>query len=356
MDLELLTFNDCFDNESLPDEIEGKKITFSKRSKIQYDIFSKIFGKSPYRGIIHEILLGIKLRKDIRSKKRDFFAIFTVFQRMHPALSVALFAKKKRRVLYLMDPTIAIYDESSDVSSETKWNMCMLKKYDIIFTTRFIKEAMLKKGYGDYVRRIEEVSFPMITDFQYEAQKTENDKITLLFCGTLLPDIRSPEYFAKIISKLDSRFKIRFIGSRCNSVIKSMNIKTDAEIEALGMVDYETAQQAMADADILINIGNSVPVHMPSKTLEYINTGKPIVNFYKFDDCPTLHYTKRYHLCLNLSERNDDIDSVTKEFIDFCINSKGKKSDREWIFENYKECTPEYIAKQISDACADLLK
>ena len=62
----------------------------------------------------------------------------------------------------------------------------------------------------------------------------------------------------------------------------------------------------MADADVLINIGNSVPVHMPSKTLEYINTGKPMVNFYKFADCPTLYYTKRYPLCLNLYEKEFD--------------------------------------------------
>ena len=178
----------------------------------------------------------------------------------------------------------------------------------------------------------------------------------MLFCGSFHPNIRSPEYFIKIISKLDSRFRITFIGSRCNSTIKKANIKTSAEVIALGIQEYSVAQQAMADADILINIGNCVPVHMPSKTLEYINTGKPFVNFHNLDDCPTLHYAKRYPLCLTLSEKNEDIDAVTKEFIDFCVQSKGKQLSQDWIFENFKECTPQYIAKQITDACAELQK
>lgn len=106
----------------------------------------------------------------------------------------------------------------------------------------------------------------------------------------------------------------------------------------------------MANADILINIGNSVPVHLPSKTLEYINTGKPFVNFYKFDECPTLSYTKRYPLCLNLSEQNEDIDAVAEQFIAFCLNSKGKQLAREFIESGFAESTPQYIAKIISDA------
>ena len=237
-----------------------------------------------------------------------------------------------------------------------KWHKKLLKKYDIVFTTRFIKDAMAKKGYELYANRVVEVSFPMVTGFSIKPQKEKSDdqKITLAFPGKLYPHLRSPEYFLKIVSKLDKRFKVIFMGSGCKAVINSSSVNTEAEIVVLGAQEYNVAQQAMADADILINIGNSVPVHMPSKTLEYINTGKPFVNFYKLDDCPTLYYTKRYPLCLNFSEKNEDIDTVAKEFIDFCVQSKGKQLSQDWIFENFKECTPQYIAKQITDACAEL--
>ena len=113
---------------------------------------------------------------------------------------------------------------------------------------------------------------------------------------------------------------------------------------------YEVALQAMADADILINIGNSVPVHMPSKTLEYINTGKPVVNFYKMQDCPTLYYTNRYPLCLNLSEQDPDLDAAADRFMSFCLENKGKTVDRAYIESEYADCTPEYIAGKILEA------
>ena len=112
-------------------------------------------------------------------------------------------------------------------------------------------------------------------------------------------------------------------------------------------------KQAMADADVLINIGNSVPVHMPSKTLEYINTGKPFVNFYKMDDCPTLYYTKRYPLCLNMSEKDTDLDAAAQRFIDFCVSSKGKTVDRTFLETEYADCTPQYIAQKILDALGE---
>ena len=106
----------------------------------------------------------------------------------------------------------------------------------------------------------------------------------------------------------------------------------------------------MADADVLINIGNSVPVHMPSKTLEYINTGKPMVNFYKLADCPTLYYTKRYPLALNLFEGDADRDAAAVRFIRFCEDNVGKTVERAFIESEYADCTPRYIAQKILES------
>jgi hypothetical protein len=81
---------------------------------------------------------------------------------------------------------------------------------------------------------------------------------------------------------------------------------------------------------------------MPSKTLEYINAGKPIVNFHKLPDCPTLHYTRRYPLCLNIFE-GDAPDP--EAFIRFCLQNRGKTAPSVDI----PECTPNFIARAILD-------
>jgi len=91
-------------------------------------------------------------------------------------------------------------------------------------------------------------------------------------------------------------------------------------------------------------------VHMPSKTLEYINTGKPMVNFYKFTNCPTLYYTKRYPLALNLFEEETDLDAATARFVRFCEENIGKTADHDWIEAEFADCTPQYIARKIIES------
>lgn len=181
----------------------------------------------------------------------------------------------------------------------------------------------------------------------------DSARINLLFCGWMYSDIRSPKYFLDIVSRLDERFCVYFMGKECDKLRERFDFATKAEVVTLPQQPYQTAIDAMFDADILINIGNSVPVHMPSKTLEYINTGKPMVNFYKFEECPTRYYTDRYPLCLNLFEGDDNIDEAAKNLIDFCLENKGKTVDRSYIESEYADCTPQYIAQQILDKLGD---
>ena len=140
------------------------------------------------------------------------------------------------------------------------------------------------------------------------------------------------------------------MGKKCELLQQRFQIETDAKLVTLPNQPYDVALQAMADADVLINIGNSVPVHMPSKTLEYINTGKPMVNFYKFADCPTLYYTKRYPLALNLFEEEKDTDAATARFVRFCEETNCKTVDHDWIETEFADCTPQYIAQKILDS------
>lgn len=100
-----------------------------------------------------------------------------------------------------MDHTEAIYSPSLSLNDESNF-LNIIKNVDIVFTTPFIKEAMVSKGYDKFVNNIVEVSFPMISDFEYTSQRTEKDKTTLMYCGTLYlqSKIRSPEAIAEIIS------------------------------------------------------------------------------------------------------------------------------------------------------------
>lgn len=256
-----------------------------------------------------------------------------------------------RKVLYMMDPPACVSNGTETVY-RNRMLSGMLKNQTAVVTTPFISEALAAEGYR-LPRKSVSVGFPMITDYLPTRSAPADDKIHLLFCGWLYSAIRSPRYFLDILAHLDERFVITFMGRECEKLTERFDIQTKAEVITLPQQPYEVALQAMADADVMINIGNSVPVHMPSKTLEYINTGKPFVNFYKMDDCPTLYYTKRYPLCLNMSEKDTNLDAAARRFIDFCVENKGKTVDRDYIEREYEDCTPQYIAQKILDALGE---
>lgn len=290
---------------------------------------------------------ALVLNRGLRAIRREypFDCILTTMEPFPSACAALNLPKTVKKVLYLMDPPACTCGQPT-----TPYRTQMLPKVlmgqDLILTTPFIREALEKQGFRANYR---EVGFPMLEPHDRIPTGQEipmpSDKINLLFCGWLYSDIRSPRYFLDIARHLDQRFRIIFMGKECETLRERFDFDTGAEVVTLTNQPYQVALNAMADADILINIGNSVPVHMPSKTLEYINTGKPIINFHKLPDCPTLHYTSRYPLCLNLLETGQpDMQTVT-QFIRFCTESRGRTAPT----VNIPDCTPEHIARIILD-------
>ena len=283
-------------------------------------------------------------------KKWPFTALLSVCEPFSAAAAGVSPSKGVKTAVYFMDPPLAVCG-IDDTPFRLRFFRRILKGYDTIVSTPFFVNAMNENGYGAFTVKAHCLGFPMITkDSIRTANPSSDQRISLLFTGWMCSDIRSPKYFLDIVSRLDERFVVTFMGRECTQLSKRFDVQTKAELITLPQQPYETALQAMADADIMINIGNSVPVHMPSKTLEYINTGKPFVNFYKMDKCPTLYYTKRYPLCLNLPEKDSDLDAVAARFTEFCLANKGKTVDRAFIEQEYADCTPEHIANRLLQA------
>ena len=312
-----------------------------------YPAFSKLVDNGAYSDALQEMVMLRELKK-VR-KTFDFDAVISTSEPFTSAISSTKIENVKK-ALYIMDPPDCGRGGKGTPFRNRNLGK-ILADQDVILTTPFISKALNDNGYGKYDGKIMSVGFPMVEEHNRGDSSIIKDsgKINLLFCGWMYSGIRSPKYFLDIVSRLDERFCIYFMGKECDKLRERFVFETKAEIVTLPQQPYQTAIDAMFDADILINIGNSVPVHMPSKTLEYINTGKPMVNFYKFPDCPTKYYTDRYPLCLNLFEGGSDIDNAAESFIDFCLTQKGKTVKREYIEREFADCTPRYIAQQILD-------
>lgn len=348
---EVHVFAPAFGKTELPETFFGVPVHWATDSKKDfrrnclYPAISKLVDNGGYSDALQEMILLREL-ENVR-KSYDFDAVISTSEPFTSAITSTQLDNVKK-ILYIMDPPACTTGNRGTPFRNRKLK-AILAKQDLILTTPFIRKALSDCGYGEYDGKINSVGFPMVEEHNRgeNCVVAESSKINLLFCGWMYSDIRSPKYFLDIVSRLDERFCVYFMGKECDKLCERFEFETKAKVVTLPQQPYQTAINAMFDADILINIGNSVPVHMPSKTLEYINTGKPMVNFYKFEGCPTKYYTDRYPLCLNLFEGDEDIDSAAKEFIDFCIGNKGRTVNREFIENEYVDCTPQYIAQQI---------
>ena len=350
---EVRLFSGCFgiDQSSLPSSLFDVPVYWATddrkdiKRRVLYPLLSKLVDPN---GFSDELQVQIYLRDLERIKKEYSFDAMISTSEPYPMAVAASRLNNVQRSLYLMDPP-AIISNGHNTQYRTNTLRKTLSNQDAIISTPFIFEALKKHGID--LNGVNEISvgFPMVNKSGPSSMYQQKKRIKLLFTGWLYSDIRSPEYFLKIVEKLDDRFQITFMGKECEYLKERFSIESRAEIITLPQQPYEAALQAMADSDILINIGNSVPVHMPSKTLEYINTGKPVVNFYKFEDCPTLYYTRRYPLAFNLYEGDPDINKAADRFIQFCESTKGQVVDRKYILDEFKDCTPEYIANRILD-------
>lgn len=338
--------------QSLPDFVFDIPVYWEKDDcsdfirKMLFPALSKVFDRNGYSDLIMDLVFSRTLKK-IRTVF-PFDAIIATTE-PYPMASAAARTSCKNKILYIMDPPECINGGESTPFRTRRFSQ-ITKDFHLILATPFTRDALVHCGYQECIERVASVGFPMISSHQVQRSNESREKasrIRLLFTGWMCSDIRSPKYFLDIVSHLDERFEVTFMGKECEMLQERFPVKTKATLITLPNQPYDVALQAMADADVLINIGNNVPVHMPSKTLEYINTGKPMVNFYKFADCPTLYYTKRYPLALNLFEEEKDMDAATAQFVRFCEESVGKIIDHDWIETEFADCTPKYIASRI---------
>jgi hypothetical protein len=88
------------------------------------------------------------------------------------------------------------------------------------------------------------------------------------------------------------------------------------------MVSRDKYIQLLFASDFLVNLSNSVRLQAPSKLLELVSTGKPVINFYFHQDTG-YRIIEKYPLGININNKQsfDDIFTSVTKFIE---NNKGK--------------------------------
>ena len=215
-----------------------------------------------------------------------------------------------------------------------------------------------EKSDFEFKEKVVKTEHPLLKRIDIQSEKEENNRISLVYAGSLDTTLRNPEYLLNMFSKTPE-FKENYVFNvysfgNCGHILEKFKKVLNDSLNDGGKIPSSEVSKKLSAADILVTIGNNSSEEVPSKLFEYLSYGKPIVHFYYNDNDAYIKYLKDYDMSLCLKMSSECEEENIKLFKAFCEANKGKTIDFDEVKNFFEECTPEYTAKQFSNAIDEL--
>lgn len=251
---------------------------------------------------------------------------------------------------YLLDPIVERETFSKTfIGERISFEEALFRNSDAVVTTPILRNI---KANSVFASKIEAVEFPGIVCNCEQCSNEQNfvsGPLRLVFAGTLFPDIRKPDVVLEAFSGISKEKAQLFIaGAGCEEVVSYWSERSDGSIVSLGKLSLGESEKLVSSADILVNIGNSVTNQLPSKIFDYFSLGKPILNFCKACDCPTLSYMSRYPLAFSVMEASPIL-QIREQVEQFVVEKGRERISFDEVESVFSDCTPRYVARSFSN-------
>ncbi|RMG81634.1 MAG: hypothetical protein D6714_12655 [Bacteroidetes bacterium] len=161
------------------------------------------------------------------------------------------------------------------------------------------------------------------------------DKIHLGYFGSFFKNIREPGPFLELVRaavlarpEWKTRLEIHFFGDIIEPFFRVFDAFPDLThlFRMYGLIAREQVPAAMSQMDCLVNIGNKTDFQLPSKSVAYLRSGKPVVNLCFVENDLFEAFFEGYPLIENI--RLSDVAPSAKavsDFVRFVENAKGQR-------------------------------
>jgi hypothetical protein len=259
--------------------------------------------------------------------------------------------KSKYNSLYWLADTIDVFSfnvKTNNTFIYSRLNRLMEKKiffkadFNTVLTNK-IKQYYIEEFPGIFNKILVNNNIFVPNDFDYCKPSHISDKtIRILFLGTLSEEARSPKRLLVLIDQIvknNFNFKIifDFYGDLSDSIYLFYKYPhlINNFIFIHGFVSREKILHLIKSADVLLNVGNNNEFQEPSKLIEYMYSGKRILNVCSAINDTSLELLNGYPLKFNVLF-NDAIDS---QYVDKVI---------EFLVE-FEECDRNFINNLLND-------
>jgi hypothetical protein len=232
----------------------------------------------------------------------------------------------------------------------------VFKKSDWITVTTNSTAKLYKKIFPEAINKIHVV--PPLLNERIKGDETEysvldKNKINLSFIGNFYKSTREPDTLLSLFQFLlrenpilQNKIMIHFFGN-----IEAFNIKFEKyrklkrAIALHGSVSKNTVDKIIKETNILINLGNTTYYQLPSKIVEYVSSGKPIINICKLENDSSMRFLENYPLHINILWNKNKQPAPINELAEFITTKYNKQVNVESLNYFLKPYKPESISR-----------
>ena len=330
-------------------------------------VYNKIIHKLMKRSVFSKSFIDKRVSKKIYDKLCDlqceeFDIIIPVAGNFDCVFSALQFKKKIKQqinvVVLQVDPCSSnvMYSPRSKQKRQ-EFEKEFLKEASLVVTLPTIYKDLVGTYLHDSLKKVTVMETPnVITDIKYKYGyvdlRSGPDILTCVFAGQIYKKIRDPLFTLELFSGLGENVQLIMVGVENDQLPDQF--KNCGNILCKGVLNIDETRRILNSADILVNIGNNLNNQVPSKLLEYISFGKPIVNVYKVQDCPTLEYMNKYPLSLSIFENPAELYQDITILNTFVHRNRGLSVDEELINTVFLDCTAKKCAEKMFSALSSL--
>ncbi|MBO5837434.1 MAG: hypothetical protein J6Q92_06035 [Oscillospiraceae bacterium] len=214
--------------------------------------------------------------------QRPIDVIFSVGAPMAAHVAASHFRKKNPQVHWVTYTVDSYGAQNKGAAKAQAFESDILAQSDHVLLSEEIYDNS-PALYATFAEKCEPLPYLMpLTPQRAEGEQYfEKDKTNLVYAGRFYKTIRNPEYLLQLALEMDENCVLHlYCQSDCDGVIDDYVRRSGGKIVRHAPVSVEEIQRIYTQADALVNVGNNTSEFKPSKTFEYIATGKPILNIY----------------------------------------------------------------------------
>ena len=309
-------------------------------------IFDGIQMKTKILGSLSWFRRGAYRELERIHKTKPLDAVFTVCSPMAAHLAGVDMKKKHpalRHVGYTVDPYSSpnrIRPLFVSLARFRRFEKNTLRALDTVLLSEEVMQN--RKDLSENLARCEVLPYmlPVLKRTGNGEEHDTTEEIHCVYAGRFYKDIRNPKYMLDVFSRLDGQgITLDLFSVGCEDIVRPY-----LEMYHNIVLHKQVANDAMGDvyakADVLVGVGNATAEFFPSKTFEYIVTGKPIV-YFNHEDMNN-EVLGPYPLSLQCRD-TDDIDKTAEAVALFCQEKGGTFVKEAEIAEIYRKNSHENI-------------